>query len=509
MKLLLVLSLLGLADSTYLAIEHYSEIPPSCGGLFNDCGIVLASSYSEIFGIPLALLGAFYYSFLALFLFFVIFQKREQLKKYIFLQTIMGFLFSVYLVWLQLGILNAICIYCMASAFISTLIFLIVSFSFERERVFFSALVVGVVYRNILKPILFLIDAEVIHDFFVGVGETFGNIGFKRKVFPFFFSVKHSSLVQNIEGINFNSPIGLAAGFDYEARLTKILPSMGFGFGTAGTITNRLYKGNPKPRLGRLPKSKSLMVYKGFKSSGVDGVIKRLSKLKFNFPVGISIGRTNLRKLKTQKQSVEDIVAAFKKFEDSKVRNAYYELNVSCPNLFGGISFYSSKNLNELVGEVEKLKIKRPVFVKMPIEKSDREVLVMLGVLKKYKFVKGLIFGNLQKDKNHPSFDKSEVGKFKKGSFSGEPTRERSNELIELAYRNYKDRFVIIGCGGVFSAEDAYEKIKKGASLIQLITGMIFEGPQVVAQINLGLIELLRRDGYKKISQAIGEDVEF
>lgn len=509
MKLLLVLSLLGLADSTYLSLEHYSGIPPACGGIFSDCGAVLTSSYSEIFGVPLALLGVFHYTLLSLLLFLTIFQKKEVLKKYIFLQTAMGIMFSGYLVWLQLGVLNAICIYCMASALISTAIFLLIVFSFEREKVFFSSLVTGVIYKNMFKPILFLIDAEVVHNFFLGLGEIFGNIGFKKKIYSFLLSVKDPALKQKIEGINFDSPLGLAAGFDYEARLTQILPSLGFGFGTAGTITNMSYKGNPKPRLGRLPKSKSLMVYKGFKSSGANEAIKRLSKLKFDFPVGLSIGRTNSRRLKTQKQSVEDVVSAFKKFENSNVENAYYELNISCPNLFGDISFYPPRNLDALVGEIEKLKIKRPVFVKMPIEKSDREVLAMLKVLEKYKFIKGVIFGNLQKDRNHPSFDKAEVKRFKKGNFSGRPTKERSNELIELAYKNYKDRFTIIGCGGVFSAKDAYEKIKKGASLIQFITGMIFEGPQVVAQINLGLIELLQRDGYRKIDQAIGKDVQI
>lgn len=143
----------------------------------------------------------------------------------------------------------------------------------------------------------------------------------------------------------------------------------------------------------------------------------------------------------------------------------------------------------------------------MPIDKTDKETLDMLKVISKHS-PKGVIFGNLQKDRKHKSLDKSEVAKFKMGNFSGKPTFERSNELIKLAYKKYKNRFVIIGCGGVFSAEDAYTKIKLGASLIQMITGLIYQGPQIVSEINLGLAELLKKDGYKNISKAVGKGVK-
>ncbi len=127
----------------------------------------------------------------------------------------------------------------------------------------------------------------------------------------------------------------------------------------------------------------------------------------------------------------------------------------------------------------------------------------MLAVIEQHS-PKGVIFGNLQKDRKDPSFDAAEIEKAGKGNFSGKPTYARSNGLIRLAYKKYKERFVIVGCGGIFSAEDAYTKIKLGATLLQLITGMIYEGPQLIAQINMGLEELLKRDGYTHISQAIG-----
>lgn len=230
---------------------------------------------------------------------------------------------------------------------------------------------------------------------------------------------------------------------------------------------------------------------------------QKLEKLPFAIPVGISIGRTNTLALKTQKQSIEDIISAFHTFEQSSVKHTYYELNISCPNLYGDITFYPPKNLEELLSEVDKLHLKKPVFIKMPIEKSDKEVTAMLEVIADH-CPAGVIFGNLQKNRNHPALVQREVKKFKVGYFSGKPTFDRSNELIKLAYKTYKKRFVIIGCGGIFSGDDAYLKIKLGATLVQLITGMIFQGPQLISQINIELVDALKRDGFKHISEAIG-----
>ena len=167
--------------------------------------------------------------------------------------------------------------------------------------------------------------------------------------------------------------------------------------------------------------------------------------------------------------------------------------------------FTQKKTLEDLLSEIDKLRLKKPFFVKMPISNSTRVIKIMLDVIAKHSS-KGVIFGNLQKDRSHPSLIKSEVIKFRIGNFSGKPTFERSNELIKFAHKNYKKRFAIIGCGGVFSAQDAYVKIKKGASLVQLITGMIFEGPQLIHEINSGLVKLLAIDGFKNIADAVGVD---
>lgn len=314
-------------------------------------------------------------------------------------------------------------------------------------------------------------------------------------------------LQQKIAGITFDGPMGLAAGFDYEARLTQILPSIGFGFQTIGTITNLPYGGNPRPMLGRLPKSKSLMVNKGFKNDGAIKTAEKLKHLTFRIPVGISIGKTNGQKLKeTQKTAIADILQAFEVFEKTNIKNAYYELNISCPNLFGNITFYPPKNLDELLSAVDGMKISKPIFIKMPINETDSQTLKMLEVISHHK-ITGVIFGNLQKNRNDSSLNKDEVAKFKVGNFSGKPTQKRSDELIELAYKNYGKKLIIIGCGGVFSTQDAYRKIKLGASLVQLITGLIYEGPLLVAKINQELPDLLKKDGFSNISEAVGVDL--
>jgi dihydroorotate dehydrogenase subfamily 2 len=316
-------------------------------------------------------------------------------------------------------------------------------------------------------------------------------------------SIKPQNLSQTVHGITFESPIGLAAGFDYEARLTQILPALGFGFETVGTITYSAYEGNAPPMLGRLPKSRSLMVNKGFKNLGAQATLRRLSQLTFSIPVGISIGRTNSLSLKTQTESVEDIINTFTVFETSPLKHSYYELNISCPNLYGDISFYPPKNLEQLLKHVDELKIKRPLFIKMPIEKTNKEIMSMLDVIVKYH-IAGVIFGNLQKNRQDPSLNPDEVAKFDKGAFSGKPTFNRSNELISLAYQYFGEKLTIIGCGGVFSTEDAYKKIKLGASLVQLITGMIYRGPTLISQINDELSYLLESDGFKTLSSARG-----
>lgn len=373
-----------------------------------------------------------------------------------------------------------------------------------------KAAIFSLFYRSVLKPLMFMVDPEFVHNRMTHMGKFLGASDYGKNIAKTLFYFKDKKLTQKIAGLTFDNPIGLSAGFDYNANLTQILPSVGFGFATAGTITNIPYEGNPKPRLGRLPKSKSLLVNKGFKNNGVDEVIKRLSELSFQIPLGISVGRSNSPTLTNLDESIEDILTSFKKLEKAKLKNGYWELNISCPNLIHGgqnITFYPAKNLERLLAKLDRLKLSKPLLIKMPITETNDSFVKMLDVIGKHK-VAGIIIGNLQKDRKFPGFDKNEIATAGVGNFSGKPCFARSNELISLAFRKYGNKLIIIGCGGVFNARDAYEKIKLGASLVMLITGMIFEGPQVIGQINKELVELLSRDGYKNISEAVGAYIE-
>lgn len=499
------LAVLGILDAGYLTWEHFNNVIPPCSihVFFSDCGRVLTSQYSVVFGVPLALIGLIHYTLEAVVAAVVILTQQKLAKRLLVLLVTGGFLASLYFVYIMLGVIGSICLYCMGSAIISGLLFLTVHTLFPNERVYWVVLIGGWIYRQIVKRILFLFEPEKIHVRMVSVGEVLGSYRISRWLAAFFLRVHDKSLTQRIAGIQFTNPVGLAAGFDYEAQLSQILSSVSFGFQSVGTITNNAYEGNSRPMLGRLPKSRSLMVNKGFKNLGASETIRRLYEKIFFIPLGVSIGRTNGRDM-TQKASVQDIVQTFKQFEASSLTHSYYELNISCPNLYGNVSFYSPKQLNDLLQALNTLKLTKPVFVKMPIDKSDTEIVAMLKVLAKYAWVNGVIFGNLQKDRKDPALVPDEVAKFSVGNFSGKPTFRRSNELISLAYKYYAKRFTIIGCGGIFNAFDAYEKIKRGASLVQLITGMIYQGPQVIADINLGLAELLRKDGYTSITEAVG-----
>ena len=365
---------------------------------------------------------------------------------------------------------------------------------------------IRVLYKNILKPVLFLFKADSVHTSFLKMGMFVGGIKVKKWIIKKIMYYNDPSLGSTVCGIDFENPIGLAAGFDYDADLIEILPCLGFGYHTIGTVTYLSYGGNPLPMLGRLPKSKSLLVNKGFKSRGVVAVLNKIGSRHGGVPLGLSIGSTN----KVYASTIEmtnDVMSSFT--EVLKKNNFdYFELNISCPNLINTEhlcdTFDTPLGLDMLLNKLSTLDIKKPLFIKMYLEKSVRDTMTLAEVASKHPYVSGLIFSNLVKDRTNPNFNKEEIKNAGRGNFSGKPTVELSNNLISEVYKKYGDRFVIIGCGGIFTGMDAYEKIKRGASLVQMITGMIYEGPQVIGEINKELVELLEKDGYKNISELVG-----
>jgi len=329
-------------------------------------------------------------------------------------------------------------------------------------------------------------------------GNFLGKYQFSKKIISSLFLYSDKSLEQNILGINFKNPVGLAAGFDKNAELVDILPSVGFGFMEVGSITGEPCEGNPKPRLWRAKKSKGIVVYYGLMNDGCERIFSRLKNKEFSIPLGISIAKTNSKKTVETEAGISDYFKAYKTMNDI---GDYVTINISCPNSFKEGLFTDPIKLENLLKKIFEIQKKKPVFLKLSPDLNEAETDAILEICKKYP-VDGFICSNLTKrreniiDKDLPE----------KGGISGKPMEELSNRQISYIYRKTGGKYVIIGCGGIFNAEDAYKKIKLGASLVQLISGMIFEGPQLIGEINKGLKSLLRKDGFDNISQAIGVD---
>lgn len=339
-------------------------------------------------------------------------------------------------------------------------------------------------YVHVLKPFFFLFPAELVHTRLVAVGRFGCRLPLVAGLLRWAWAYQHPQLSKTFHGVTFPNPIGLAAGFDYNGDLVETLPHVGFGFHTIGSVTLEPYGGNPPPRLSRFPKSKALLINKGLKNVGARAIIKRLKKYTMTIPVGISIASTN-KLFANEAQQIEDMLKCFRLFEKSGLNHSYYELNISCPNTFGGEPFTTPEKLQRLMKKMDSLQLRRPLFVKMPIDQAADQTLAMLRVLADHA-VEGVIFGNLTKDKTNPAVEKSERAQWKtrRGNVSGKPTWHRSNACIKLTKKHFDGRFTIIGVGGVFSGQDAAEKMRLGADLIQLITGMIYEGPEVIGEIN-------------------------
>ncbi len=349
------------------------------------------------------------------------------------------------------------------------------------------------VYKSVIKKICFMFDAEKVHNVFISLGKLLGSSRASKFLARTLFGYQNKMLEQNIFGIKFSNPVGLSAGFDKNAELLNIMGDVGFGFAEVGSITSKACQGNSGKRLIRLPDEKSIWVNLGLNNKGAKAIASNLKNRKFQIPFGVNIAKTNCQETVDVQIGIEDYISSLKEFKDI---GDYYTLNVSCPNAFGGQPFHNPKLCESLLKKVSKLKIKKPIFVKLSpdIKKSDIDKIIALA----YKFkISGFVCSNLTKENSKKS-----------GGFSGKIMEEKANALLSYIYKRTRGDFVLIGVGGIFSAQDAYKKIKSGASLVQLLTGMIYEGPNLISDINIGIAKLLKADGYTNISQAIGKDVK-
>jgi dihydroorotate dehydrogenase len=332
-------------------------------------------------------------------------------------------------------------------------------------------------YKSFIRPILFKFDPEEVHYFTFSVLKKFP---FLTKIFlpkP----IEDKRLEREVFGLKFKNPVGLAAGFDKDAKMFHELSDLGFGFVEIGTLTPKAQDGNPKKRLFRLKEDSAIINRMGFNNGGVDAAVERLKKNK-NVLIGGNIGKN---KVTPNEDAVNDYIICFEKLFDHV---DYFVVNVSSPNTPNLRELQDKEPLTKLLGTLQEINSKKekpkPILLKIAPDLSDDQLLDIIDIIKETQ-IAGVIATNttLSRD-NLQSENKKETG-----GLSGKPLTKRSTEVIRFLYEKSGKAFPIIGVGGIHCAEDALEKLEAGASLVQLYTGFIYEGPELIREINSNLLK--------------------
>ena len=335
-------------------------------------------------------------------------------------------------------------------------------------------------YKKILSPILFLFDPEKIHSFtFILI-----KIVFKIPLLGFFiqsyFRIQNNKLQRNIFGLTFENPVGIAAGFDKNATHISEFEKFGFGFIEIGTVTPKPQKGNIKKRLFRLEEDIAIINRMGFNNDGVTKIKNRL-KRKYKVIIGGNIGKN---KTTPNSDAKDDYLICFKELYDCV---DYFVVNVSSPNTPGLRELQSKDFLNDLFNDLNKFrlnkKIRKPILLKISPDLNEGKILEILKVIDENK-IDGIIATNTTVD--FPEL-KSQ-NKNEKGGLSGEPLYDKSNDVISFISKTTKGKLPIIGVGGISTPEQAINKLRAGAHLVQLYTGIIYEGPGIAKKINKSLL---------------------
>ena len=342
-----------------------------------------------------------------------------------------------------------------------------------------------------LRSLIFKLDPEIAH-----------NLAIKSLKFNFVPNVldvdKNNPLFKTkLFNKDLENPIGMAAGFDKNAEVYNSLFKLGFGFVEVGTITPLKQYGNPKPRVFRLVEDEALINRLGFNNLGSQNVFNRIKSNKQTGLLGINIGPN-----KDSDNRFEDYLHCFKIFQDVA---DYFTINISSPNTEDLRSFHDQAKLNQLLESIDKEKknlgSKIPIAVKISPDIDDQEIKKITEVLLSNK-IEAVIISNTS-DSSRDSLNN--IQKHQKGGLSGKPIEEKSTKLINKFYKLLNGKIKIIGCGGVDSGKSAYEKFLAGANYVQLYTGMVFRGPNVVNMIKKELKELLIVDGVKNFAEIIGK----
>ena len=333
-------------------------------------------------------------------------------------------------------------------------------------------------YKRVIRPILFLFDPEWVHYFSFAAIRVLHRIPFMGGLVRKLYSSKKPSLKKEVFGIHFRNPVGLAAGFDKDAKLFRELSNFGFGFIEIGTVTPKPQGGNPKPRLFRLKKDKGIINRMGFNNEGVEAAAKRLKRNK-NIIIGGNIGKN---KTTPNNNAQEDYLICFDVLFDVV---DYFVVNVSSPNTPNLRDLQEKEPLTALLNTLQKQnnsKPKRkPILLKIAPDLTDTQLSDIIDIVEVTK-IDGVIATNTTLSRD--GLKSNETLPSQSGGLSGKPLTKRSTEVIRYLHTHSKGAFPIVGVGGIHTPSDAKEKLDAGASLIQLYTGFVYEGPASVCNIN-------------------------
>lgn len=351
---------------------------------------------------------------------------------------------------------------------------------------------------HLIRPLLFRLDAETAHHLAFRL-LTAAQWALARRA-----AYASATLSQRLWELSFPNPIGLAAGFDKDARAPLAWSGLGFGFAELGTITAQAQPGNPRPRIFRLAEQRALINRLGFNNAGAADAAARLSRLdrtQRRVPLGINLGKSRAAPLA---QAVTDYQTSFRLLAPHA---DYVVINVSSPNTPGLRDLQAQAHLTELLAalqaENDRLPARRPLLVKLSPDMADDDLAAAVEAIERLR-ADGVVATNttIRRDLLTRPVDEA-------GGLSGAPLRQLATQMIRRVYQLSGGRLPIIGVGGVFTAEDAYEKIRAGASLVQVYTGFIYQGPTLPVDLCRGLEELLWRDGREHVSQAVGADARL
>ena len=358
-----------------------------------------------------------------------------------------------------------------------------------------------VLYR-LARPLLFRVDAEKMHEFALRRLESWGRSERLTKALRNRYFMEDARLSQELWGLRFPNPVGIAAGFDKNARLVDTLPHLGFGFVEVGTVTSEPQSGNPKPRMFRLPQDQALINRLGFNNEGAETVAARLAKSGPHMvPVGVNIGKAR------RVPNAEATADYLRTFEKLWPYGDYFVVNVSSPNTPGLRELQARESIDDILSALKARNAElarqqgarpRPLLVKVAPDLQPKELEELVEVAKAQR-LDGIIATNTTTSRAGLKKDVRQ-----EGGLSGAPLRERSTRVIRDIHALTDGRMPIIGVGGVFDAEHAWEKLLAGASLVQLYTGFIYGGPATASLINEGLVELMEENNVAHLADVVG-----